>query len=186
MRVKRNKRIASRPIVLGLKITAVLIAVLVGLLACVHLLRSQRVEAFFWHLRHGSTVEIGDYRFPAPREWFVERNSPTNVLLTDLNTGDAIGVRIGRPSPIPLTEWAKLLGPPIVGDNIKVLSRRELQAGDETLLCVERDWDTGELHLFPITCRSQRGFEVEFTPYLSSGRDHNEYFYSLLQQTQKL
>jgi hypothetical protein len=184
MGLKRNTRPLSRKTALGLKIAAVLIAVLVGVLVCVKLLRTQRVEAFFWHVRHGNVVEVGNYQFPAPKQWSVERNSPTNVLLIDLDTGDAIGVRIGRSSPISLAAWAELLRP-VAGEKIKILGQRELQVGDETVLCVERDWDRGELHLFPITCRSKRGLEVDFNPYLSSGRDNNEHFYSLLKQAKR-
>jgi hypothetical protein len=115
----------------------------------------------------------------------VQRNSPTDVLLIDLNAGDALEVRTDQSTRMSLAMWANLLTRPIAGQDLKSVGRNELQIGDEKVVCIEQDLDTGKLHLFPVPCRSERGLEVHFLPYVFTGRDHNEHFYSMLRQAQK-
>ncbi len=68
----------------------------------------------------------------------------------------------------------------------KILGRRELQVSGETILCIEKNLDTKAVRLYKIDCRSENALEVSFLPYLFSAKDHDQMFYSLLQQVQKL
>ena len=68
----------------------------------------------------------------------------------------------------------------------KILGRRELNVSGETTLCIEKNLDTKAVRLYPIECRSESALQVTFQPYLFSAKDHDQMFYSLLQQVQKL
>jgi hypothetical protein len=68
----------------------------------------------------------------------------------------------------------------------KVVGRRELRVSGETILCIEMNLDTKAVRLYPIECRSENALEVSFVPYVFSSKDHDQMFYSLLQQVQKL
>jgi hypothetical protein len=57
----------------------------------------------------------------------------------------------------------------------------QLQINGEKVLCVEKK----VVRMYPISCRSESGLEVSFVPYLLSAKDHDQTFYSLLQQLQK-
>jgi hypothetical protein len=169
-----------------LKISAVIVALGVGLLFCLSFVPVRRIEAFVWHLRHGTSVEVGSYRFPAPKTWYVESLEPYGIFLLDLQNGDAIEVQLVKVQPnrrITLPVWARLEEQPTIDGNIKVTARKELHIGSEEFLCFEKDFDLKKLHLYPIECRSEGGLEVSFTPYFGSGMNRNETFYSLLQQT---
>jgi hypothetical protein len=146
-----------------------------------------RIEAIYWHARHGTSIEVGSYRFPVPKQWYVDQYSPNDVMLIDLNTGDGITVRTSSgPSRLTLPAWETLNSRPTRNGSAKILGRRELQVGGETILCIEKNLDTKATRLYPIECRSENALEVSFLPYLFSTKDHDQMFYSLLQQVQKL
>src|SRR6185437_4538155 len=185
MFLKRDTRPVWRQVVSGFKKGAVLIAVLVGITWASRFIPVTRIGAFVWHLRHGMWIDVGSYRFPAPKRWYVQQDSAAGVMLVDMKTGDVIQVSTGRPLLVPLSMWAERVARPVVGIPTRTVGRRELQVGDESVLCIERDWDAGKLQLFSINCRFERGFEVEFTPHISGEAD-KEQFYSMLAQTRKL
>jgi len=183
MILKKDTRPISLQVVSGLKISAAIVAFVAGLLLCLSFVPVRRIEAFVWHLRHGTSVEVGGYRFPAPKQWYVESFSPDDVLLVDLKSGDSIGVRLNdRSKRMTLAVWARLVGQ-TRGDNIKVTGRKELHIGNEVFVCFEKDFDLKKLHLYPIECRSEGALEVSFTPFFPPANNRNEAFYSLLQQT---
>jgi hypothetical protein len=68
----------------------------------------------------------------------------------------------------------------------RILGRKELQVSGERVLCVEKNVETKAVRLYPIDCRSETALEVTFVPYVFSAKDHDQMFYSLLQQIQKL
>lgn len=181
--MKKDARPISQQVGSGLKISAAIIALGAGLLYCLSFVPVRRIEAFVWHLQHGMSIEVGSYRFPVPRKWYVESFAPDGILLVDLQNGDGIGVHLNeRSKRTTLAVWARLEEQPIDG-NIKVTGQKRLHIGSEEFLCFEKDFDLRRLHLYPIECRSESGLEVSFTPYFASGMNHNEAFYSLLQQT---
>ena len=145
-----------------------------------------RIEAFYWHVRHGTSVNIGSFRFPVPKQWYVAQYSPNDVVLIDLDTGDSVMVRTSSgPSRFTLPAWEALISRPMRDGGTKILGRRELQVGGETILCVEKNLDTEAVRLYPIECRAENGLEVSFEPYLFSAKDHDQMFYSLLQQAHR-
>ena len=179
--MKKDARPISRQVLSGLKISAVIVALGAGLLYCSSFIPI-RIEAFVWHLRHGISVEVGSYRFPAPKEWYVEKSSPDDALLIDLRSGDSIDVReIHRSKRLTLAAWSEWVSHP--REDLKVTGRRELRIGNETILCLEEDFDLKKFHVYPISCRSEGALEVSFMPFLTSGNNRKETFYSMLQQT---
>ena len=138
-------------------------------------------------MRHGASVEVGSYRFPVPKQWYVNHYSANDVMLVDLNSGDSIMVRKSlRPSRFTLPAWEALISRPMRDGSEKIVGRRELQVSGETILCIEKNFAMGAVRLYPIECLSENDLEVSFLPYLFSAKDHDQMFYSLLQQVQKI
>ncbi len=187
MSLQPDTRPVSKQVLSGLKISGVLIAVAVLSLVFLRFIPVRRIEAFYWHVRHGTSVEVGSYRFPVPKQWYVDHYSANDVMLVDLNTGDGITVRTSSgPSRSTLPAWEALISRPMRDGSAKILGRRELQVSGETILCIEKNLDTKAVRLYPIDCRSENALEVSFLPYLFSAKDHDQMFYSLLQQVQRL
>jgi hypothetical protein len=186
---QQQTRSVLEQVLSGLKISAVLIVFVVMLFVFFRIIPVHRIEAFYWHLRHGNSVEVGGYRFPVPKQWYVDSHSASNVMLVDLNTGDSITVRTSSaPTGFTLPAWEALISRPTPegSGKMKVLGRKELQVSGEKILCFENNLDTKAIRLYPIQCRSESSLEVTFQPYIFSATDHDQMFYSLLQQVQKL
>ena len=186
MPLKPDTRPVSKQVLSGLRISGVLIGVAAISLVFLRFIPVHPIEASY-HLRHGTSIEVGSYRFPVPKQWYVAGHSANDVVLADLNSGDVVNVRTNsRPSASTLLAWGALISRPPRDGKTKTLGRRELQVGGETILCIERNFDTKAVRLYPIECRSENGLEVSFLPYVFSANDHDQAFYSLLQQVQKL
>jgi len=190
----RDPRPVRQQILSGLKISAVLIAVGATVLLLGPYIPVRRIEAYIWHLRHGNSIGIGQYRVPVPKYWYVwpmEGNPPTNgVLMTDLNTGDGISAQQsdllkGR----TLSEWSEWVSRAFAtSQTTKKTGQRDYRINGETFRCLEEDFDNGPKlgHLYSIECLSEGGLEVQFMTGLGVGRGHDAAFYSLLQRIQKL
>jgi hypothetical protein len=182
-----DTRPISKQVISGLRIGAVLIAIGIISLVVFRFIPVRRIEAYYWHLRHGTTVAVGSYRFPVPEQWYVDSDSANDIMLVNLNTGDGITVRLSSgPNRSALAVWEALVTRPLRDDSTKILVRKELQVSGETIVCVEKNLDTKAVRLYPIQCRSESALEVTFQPYLFSAKDHDQVFYSLLKQVQKL
>ena len=187
MRLEADTRPVSQQVLSGLKISGVLIVVVIMSLVLLRFIPVRRIESFYWHWRHGTSIDVGAYRFPVPKQWYVDYISADDFLLVDLNTGDTVSVRMStRVSRSTLSAWEEFTIRPTPDGNMKTLGRKELQVSGERILCVEKDLDTKAVRLYPIECRSERGIEVTFQPNIFSTTEHNQMFYSLLQQVQKL
>jgi hypothetical protein len=187
VQILKDTRSVSQQVLSGLKISAVLVILVIVSVVFLEFIPTQHIETYYWHLRHGNSVEVGSYRFPVPRQWYVESFSANDVLLVNLNTRDSIAVRlISVPGRSTLGAWDALVSLPDRDGNTKILVRKELQINGETVLCVERNFDTKSVRLYPIECRSEDALEVTFQPSVFSAKDHDHIFYSLLQQLQKI
>ena len=185
--MKPDTRSVSQQVLSGLKISAILVALLIVCLVFLHSVLMRRIEAYYWHLRHGSSVEVGRYRFPVPKQWYVDSSSTNDLMLVDLNTGDGITVRVSSAlHSFTLATWEALMTRPMADGSTKTLGRKELQVSGERILCVEKNVETKAVRLYPIECRSETALEITFVPYVFSAKDHDQMFYSLLQQIQKL
>jgi hypothetical protein len=183
--MKRDPRPVWQQVLSGLKIGAVLVAVGAGLLICWSLIPVHRIEAYVWHLRHGTTLDVDHYRIPVPKQWYVKDISENFVMLIDLNTGDGVSVETGGlPKRLTLSAWADLESR-ILSDTMKMTGKRDFHIAGEAYLCIERDVSAGITHLYPIECRSDGGLTVSFLPFFGVGRKHDGGFYSRLQQIQK-
>lgn len=187
MPIKPDTRSVSKQVLSGLKISAVLIGVAVTCLLVLQYIPVHRIETYYWHLRHGTSVTIGSYQFPVPKQWYVNYISASDVMLVNLNTGDGIMVSTSSaPHRFTLAAWEALISGPMPDGSNKVLGRKELQVSGETMVCIERNLDTKAVRFYPIECRSDSALEVRFQPYFFSAKDHDQMFYSLLQQVRKL
>jgi len=187
VRKQPEARPVTQQLLSGLKISAVLVALVIVSLGLLRFIPMHRIEAYYWHLRHGNSIDVGRYRFPVPKQWYVESYSASDVMLVDLDTGDGIMVRTSSgPSRFTLAAWEALISRPMPDGSTKILGRKELQVSGERILCVETNLDTKAVRLYPIQCRSESALQVTFQPYIFSAKDHDQVFYSLLQQVHKL
>jgi len=187
VRIQKDTRSVSQQVLSGLKISVVLVIVVIVSVVFLKFIPTRHIETYYWHVRHGNSVEVGHYRFPVPKQWYVDSFSANDVLLVDLNTGDGIAVRMSSvPGRSTLGDRDALISRPMRDGSTKILGRKELQVNGETFLCVEKTLDIKSVRLYPIECRSEGALEVTFQPYVCSAKDHDHMFYSLLQQLQKL
>jgi hypothetical protein len=200
MAMKRDPRPVSQQVVSGLKIGALLL-VGIGVVVClsyipVHRIEAsipvRRIEAHIWHLRHGNTIDVGQYRVPVPMEWYVEPRISDGVMLIDLNTGDSTFVQTsGLPKGRTLSSWADFVSrASAISATMKTTRQRNFNINGETFLCIEQEVDIGprlgHIYIYPIQCLSDGGLEVRFQSHLAVGRMRYATFYSLLQRVQKL
>ena len=182
----RDPRPVWQQVFSGLKIAAVLIAVGASALLLWPYIPVHRIEAYVWHLRHGNSIDIGQYRVPVPKQWYVwpmERNSlETGVIMTDLNSGDVISVDTNG---LTLSAWSDLMKRSLASKTLKATGQRSFSIRGEKFLCIEQDWDEKFVHYYPIQCQSDGGLEVHFQSYPGVGRKHDAAFYSLLQRIQR-
>jgi hypothetical protein len=177
----RDPRPVWQQVLSGLKIGAVLIAVGASVRVLWPYTPVPRIEAYIWHLRHGNTIEVGQYRVPVPKQWYVEHISANDMMLIDLNTGDVIRAGID-PVGLTLSKWSDLNSRM---STMETTGQRDFHISGEKFLCFEQDLDAKSARLYPIQCRSDGGLEVNFVPYLGVGRKHDAAFYSLMQRIQK-
>lgn len=181
MRLLDDTRTVTHQVLSGLKISAFGVGTVIMISIFLSFIPVHRIEAFYWHLRHGVFINVGVYHIPVPKHWYVADHSSNDVMMVDLDTGDGILVRTSSARPTLAAWWAMTNRPASDGD-MKIVGRRELQVGGETMICAERDLVAKSIHMYPIECRSEDGLEVTFF----APRGHDETFYSLLQQVQKL
>ena len=187
VRMQPDTRPVSQQVLSGLKISGMLVTLVIVCFVFLRFIPVHRIEAYYWHVRHGNSVEVGRYRVPVPKQWYVVSYSTNDVMLVDLNTGDGITVRRSSASDrFTLASWDALVSRPMADGSTKILERKELQVSGERILCIETNLDTESVRLYPIQCRSETGLEVTFQPYIFSAKGHDQLFYSLLQQIQKL
>jgi hypothetical protein len=177
---------ALQQVISGIKIGAVPILSAIALLVFVHFIPVHRIEAYFWHIRHGNSIEVGGFICPALREWYVERISSDDVMMVNLKTGDGINVaKTANASQSSLAVWSQIMSRPAVGNGIRTRGRREIQLGGDPFVCIEQEFDVEVSRFYPIDCRSSGALELRFTPNPARGRERDEVFYSLLAQTRK-
>jgi hypothetical protein len=187
VQLKPDTRPVLKQVLSGLRISVVLIVIAVISSFVLQFIPVRRIEAYYWHLRHGTSMTIGGYRFPVPKHWYVDSISASDVLLVNLNTGDSIMVLTSSgPHRIALAAWEALTSRPIANASTSVLGRKEFQVSGETIVCIEKNLDSKAVRLYPIECRLESALEVTFQPYLFSTKDHDQMFYSMLQQVRRL
>jgi hypothetical protein len=140
VRMQPDTRPVSQQVLSGLKISAILVAlVIVCLVFPASSFRCTASRRYYWHVRYGNSVEVGRYRFPVPKQWYVVSNSTNDVLLVDLNTGDGIAVRPSSASDrFTLASWEALMSRSMADGSTKILGRKELQVGGERILALRR------------------------------------------------
>lgn len=184
--MKRDPRPIWRQVLSGFKIAALIVGCGAAVYILVSFIPIYRIEAWFWHLRHDS-VDVGQYRVPVPKHWYVLNNSPDLVLLVDLDSGDTISMdRDIFLRTLSLSAWSNFTLHPPSGIKTRSTGQRTFRISGEKFLCIEQDDDVEVVHLYPIQCHSEGGLDVRFQPAIKVARSHNATFYELLQRIQKL
>jgi len=68
------------------KFTLLAVVLIAGLWAAHH--HWIRVRSFAWHLRHGQSLELGEYIFPLPWNWYAQDTGNGKQVLGRLDTDD--------------------------------------------------------------------------------------------------
>jgi hypothetical protein len=112
----------SRSRVKAAIVLLVVIVIGVSWTTYVHLVR---VEAWIWHMQHGTVVTVGNYIVSVPRNWYVERYGRTGQLLVRVDTDDP-----SSPKKLKAHSSLSLSGAPMLTNdqnlNIKMSLDRDL------------------------------------------------------------
>jgi hypothetical protein len=110
-----------------------------------------RVGAWFWHLRH-STVSVGRYIVPVPKNWYPQAEDETSYLLARLDTDDTLetkrvkthaGILIMASDRVvsegDVSHMAALEVSLLQKHGVHNVTMRSVTLGRETLVCVGGD-----------------------------------------------
>jgi hypothetical protein len=85
--MKRDPRPVLQQVKSGLKIAGIILVVLASVMVCLSLLPIYRIEAWAWHLRHGNSIQVGNFQVPVPKGWLVQRFDNGDIdLINTVNT----------------------------------------------------------------------------------------------------
>jgi hypothetical protein len=74
------------------KLLVIVSVLIIATLGCEGFRHRTYLKAWYWHIKHGTTVTVGAYVIPVPKDWYVE-DQPNGVLLVRLDTDDNSPVR---------------------------------------------------------------------------------------------
>lgn len=145
-----------------------------------------RIRALVWHVLHGDSAAVGGYRIKVPRHWFVEQRSSDDAQLWNTKTAESIWLHSSRKSPnFSLEFWSDLQKRMSRPEN-PIVGRRDLRAGGESFVCLERDFAVKTIHLPSVDCESAGPLEIMFFGGARTAPRHDyPEFYSLMASIQK-
>jgi len=130
--------------------------------------RRFRIEAWGWHLRHGTTTTLGSYSVPVPSMWYVEETGDENQVLVSVYTADQTELkRLKTRASIrlflatPIKDYASKRQASQKGAGTESVLQRTFSLNGDTLLCVggKKIDSGGILDVEPVgwNCRSDGG-----------------------------
>ena len=158
-----------------------------------------RLDAFAWHVLHGSSTTVGGYRVEVPQDWFVEQDSPNDAQLWNARTGESVWVHSSpKPAHFSLQLWSELIRSRQNRPENRIIAERTLRVAGEPFLCFERDYVpklpsaasakalTHTIHLPGVECESAGPLQVMFFGGMWTAQRHDyRDFYSLIASIQK-
>jgi hypothetical protein len=166
-----DKRPVLEQVRSGFKIAGILVVLTAALLVLASYLPIYRAEALWWHLRHGNTIQVGEFRVPVPSEWYVwsfEAGSSQEVELVNTKGGRAFwaSVNISKESwqrqNGDLDQLARLRQKSMEDLGVHVTELRQLPIGGVGGFCVDGETAMTGLPVRNISCRWRTGFSVEY------------------------
>jgi hypothetical protein len=155
----------------GFKIAGILVVLTAALSVLATFFPIYRAEALWWHLRHGHTIQVGEFRVPVPTEWYVssfEAGPSQEVELVNTKGGRALWATIdiseqsSQHQNQDLDELARLRQRSMGNLGVHVTDLRQLPIGGVGGFCVDGETAMAGLPVRNISCRWRTGFSVEY------------------------
>jgi len=159
-----------------------------------------RAKAVAWHVLHGDSFSLTEYRIALPSQWFAERLASNDAYLLNTRTGESIWLQaLPKPSMFTLTAWSDFVQNQMDDARNPIIGKMELSVAGEPFVCFERDFEVnqpasvasanptqGTSHLPSVECNSAGRLDVMFFAGTHAGprRDYSE-FYSLMASIEK-
>lgn len=110
-----------------------------------------RIEAWLWHLRHGTSINVGNHVVPVPANWYVESQEGGGQLLVRIDTSDQMpskklkahaSILLFPENPLNDLDLARLTSLDLMSlkkDGVEPVLRRTFNAGGGTISCAGGD-----------------------------------------------
>ena len=158
-----------------------------------------RIRAVAWHVLHGDSVAMAEYRIFVPSHWFAEGSSPDDMHLWNTKTGESIWLHsFPKPPNFTLAFLSDLEQRRLNDPRNPVTEKRELRVADEPFVCFEKDFAAAlppapsahvtqqTVHMPSVWCRSGGPLDVTFFGGMRVVPRHDyAEFYSILSSIQK-
>lgn len=166
----RDTRTISEQIRSGFKIAGILVVVSAASFVLVSFLPTHRIEAWWWHWKHGNSVQVGEFRVPISNEWDVwsfDTGMTREVQLVNTEGGRPLWATItiteerGRRQDIPLADLISLRRRSTENLGIHVTDTRQLAITGVMGFCLDGETMAGT-PVRNISCRLGTKFSLEY------------------------
>lgn len=98
------------------------------------------VRALTWHLLHGDSVVVADYRVAVPPHWFAQQDSSNDVGLLNAKTGESLWFHSApKPHGFTLSFWNDVQRK-IAKPELAIIGSKEFNVAGQSFLCPEMDY----------------------------------------------
>jgi hypothetical protein len=109
------------------------------------------IETWLWHLRHGNSVNVGNYIVPVPENWYVESQSDGSQLLVRTDTAQPVtakrawihaSILLLPEAPLKIEDLHRLSSleaGSLKQHGVEPVSQRSFDVAGETISCVGGD-----------------------------------------------
>ncbi len=187
----RDSRPVLEQVKSGLKIAAIIVVLCAALSVLASCLPIYRMEAWWWHLRHGNTTQVGDFRVAVPSGWFVwsfDAGPTQEIQLANTKGGRAFWATITisqetwqRQGP-DLDQLTQLRRKSMESLGIHITDLRQIGLAGANGICVDGETAMAGAPVRNISCRWGTGFAAE---YIGSPLNAST-FYSILEGASKV
>ena len=166
----KDTRPALEQVKSGFKIAGILVVVCASLLVLLSLLPIHRIGAWWWHWKHGNSIEVGEFRVPVPNEWSVwsfDTGMTHEVELQNTKGGKHFWATITitqetRPPNASVTDLVALRRHSMENLGIHVTETRQLTIGGTPGFCIDGETAMAGLPVRNISCRVGAAFALEY------------------------
>ena len=125
-----------------------------------------------WHLVHGDSLRVGDYKVPVPSDWLVYEIGSGTTFIRPIDPSKGIsGIDIRASGPVNLNAWAQVQKLVLEKQGVQGVEDIWLNTRDQPLECIGGDeWKvySQAVHLprmpsLVLTCNSPNELWMEFT-----------------------
>jgi hypothetical protein len=164
--MKRDPRPVFQQVKSGLKIAGIMVVVLASVMVCLSLLPVYRIEAWAWHLRHGNSIQVGQFQVPVPHEWKVERFDSGDVLLINTKGGKSYWATITLSKEVQrnvsVADLEKFQRRTLESIGMHITDVRNLRINGASGFCLDGETTMAALQIRNISCRVGTNFALDY------------------------